>query len=234
MGVLDRFEKGVENAMQSAFAKTFKSGVKPVELAAAVKRECDARAAAVDRTRTVAPNEYIVSLSPADLETVTSWGDEALAHELQDSLEEHARGLRYAFVGAVDVQFVEDESLATGRYAVTSKTTRGPVAPATSPDPLSRFPLLEIDGQRYNLTGATTVIGRGNESDIVVDDNGVSRRHIRLEVTPDGTILSDLGSTNGTFVEEQRITEVTLVDGNAIRIGRTPIMYWDAVLVDEE
>ena len=70
MGVLDRFEKGVENAMQSAFAKTFKSGVKPVELAAAVKRECDARAAAVDRNRTVAPNEYIISLATADYETV--------------------------------------------------------------------------------------------------------------------------------------------------------------------
>src|SRR6478609_146890 len=94
MGVLDRFEKGVENAMQSAFAKTFKSGVKPVELAAAVKRECDARAAAVDRNRTVAPNEYVISLSPADHETVTSWGDEALAHELQDALEDHARPCR--------------------------------------------------------------------------------------------------------------------------------------------
>jgi hypothetical protein len=234
MGVLDRFEKGVENAMQSAFAKTFKSGVKPVELASAIKRECDARAAAVGRNRTVAPNEYVISLSPTDFETVTSWGDEALSHELADSLEDHARSLRYAFVGAVDVTFQEDESLATGRYAVASKTTRGPVAPATSPDPLSRFPLLEIDGQRYNLTGATTVIGRGTEADIVVDDNGVSRRHISLEVTPDGTILSDLGSTNGTFVEEQRITEVTLVDGNAIRIGRTVIMYWDAVLADED
>jgi len=234
MGVLDRFEKGVENAMQNAFAKTFKSGVKPVELAAAVKRECDARAAAVDRNRTVAPNEYVISLSPTDYETVTSWGDEALAHELQDSLEDHARSLRYAFVGTVDVAFLEDESLATGRYAVSSRTTRGPVAPATSPDPLSRFPLLEIDGQRYNLTGATTVIGRGTEADIVVDDNGVSRKHIRFEVTPEGTILTDLGSTNGTFVEEQRVTEVTLVDGNAIRIGRTPIMYWDAVVADDE
>ena len=232
--MLDRFEKGVENAMQSAFAKTFKSGVKPVELAAAVKRECDARAAAVDRNRTVAPNEYIISLSPTDFETVTSWGDEALAHELQDSLEDHARNLRYAFVGPVGVAFQEDESLGTGRYAVASRTTRGPVAPATSPDPLSRFPLLEIDGQRYNLTGATTVIGRGTEADIVVDDNGVSRRHVRFEVTPEGTILTDLGSTNGTFVEEQRITEVTLVDGNAIRIGRTPIMYWDAVIADED
>src|SRR6478609_7752436 len=115
-----------------------------------------------------------------------------------------------------------------------SRTTHGPVAPATSPDPLSRFPLLEIDGQRYNLTGAATTIGRGAEADIVVDDNGVSRSHIRLEVTPEGTILTDLGSTNGTFVEEQRITEVTLVDGNAIRIGRTPIMYWDAVIADED
>lgn len=232
--MLDRFEKGVENAMQSAFAKTFKSGVKPVELAGAVKRECDARAAAVDRNRTVAPNEYVISLSPTDFEAVHSWGDEALSHELQHSLEDHARSLRYAFVGAVDVAFQEDDSLATGRYAVTSRTTRGPVAPATSPDPLSRFPLLEIDGQRYNLTGATTVIGRGTEADIVVDDNGVSRRHISLEVTPEGTILTDLGSTNGTFVEEQRITEVTLVDGNAIRIGRTPIMYWDAVAADDE
>ena len=70
--------------------------------------------------------------------------------------------------------------------------------------------------------------------DIVVDDNGVSRRHIRFEVTPEGTILTDLGSTNGTFVEEQRVSEVTLVDGNAIRIGRTVIMYWDAVIADED
>lgn len=231
---MDRFERGVENAMQTAFAKTFKSGVKPVELAAAVKRECDARAAAVDRNRTVAPNEYTVYLSPTDFEHVTDWGDEALAHEIADSLEDHARSLRYAFVGAVEVSFELDESLATGRYSVSSRTKRGPVAPATSPDPLSRFPLLDIDGQRYNLTGATTVIGRGTEADIVVDDNGVSRKHISLEVTPDGTILTDLGSTNGTFVEEQRITEVTLVDGNAIRIGRTVIMYWDAVVTDED
>lgn len=234
MGVLDRFEKGVENAMHSAFAKTFKSGVKPVELSAAVKRECDARAAAVDRNRTVAPNEYVISLAEADYQTITSWGEEALAHELADALEDHARRLNYNFVGAVDVAFKRDETLSTGRYAVASRSTRGPVAPATSPNPHSRHPLLDIDGQRYHLTGATTTIGRGSEADIVVDDNGVSRKHITFEVTSEGTILTDLGSTNGTFVEEQRVNEVTLVDGNAIRIGRTTIMYWDAVPMDED
>ncbi|WP_062382572.1 FhaA domain-containing protein [Demequina iriomotensis] len=234
MGVLDRFERGVENVMQNAFARTFKAGVKPVELAAAVKRECDARAAVVDRGRTVAPNEYIVALAPADHDTVEQWGADALRHELVDSLRTHAERQRYSFVGTVDVTFEVDDTLATGRYAVVSRTTRGPVAPATGTNPSSRYPLLDIDGVRYYLTGESTTIGRGTEADIVVDDTGVSRRHVRLEVTDHGTILTDLGSTNGTFVEDQRVGEATLLDGNAITIGRTTLMYWDAVAGDED
>ncbi len=234
MGVLDRFERGVENVMQNAFARTFKSGVKPVELAAALKRECDARAAVVDRGRTVVPNEYGVALSPADMETVEQWGADAMVHELVESLRAHAERQRYSFVGAVDVAFDVDDTLATGRYAVVSRTTRGPVAPVTGTNPSSRYPLLDIDGTRYYLTGDSTTIGRGSESDIVVDDTGVSRKHVRLEVTDHGTILTDLGSTNGTFVEDQRVSEATLLDGNAVTIGRTTIMYWDAVDGDED
>ncbi|WP_062381059.1 FhaA domain-containing protein [Demequina pelophila] len=227
MGVLDRFERGVENVMQNAFARTFKAGVKPVELAAAVKRECDARAAVVDRGRTVAPNEYVISLSQADRAAVESWGEDVMRQEIADALRTHAERQRYAFVGTVEVAFDTDETLATGRYAVASRTTRGPVAPATSTNPNAAHPLLDIDGVRYYLTGESTVLGRGGEADIVVDDTGVSRRHVRLEVTPHGTILTDMGSTNGTFVEDQRVSEATLLDGNAITIGRTRMLYWD-------
>ncbi len=234
MGVLDRFEKGVENVVQGAFARTFKSGVKPVELASAVRRQCDARAAAVDRNRTVAPNEYEISLSANDHDNVEEWGAEALAHELEDALRDHAERQQYSFVGGVNVEFIRDESLATGRLAVSSRTTRGPAAPATTRHHNSRHPLLDIDGERYHLTGEMTVIGRGAEADIVVDDTGVSRQHCRFELTDQGTILTDLGSTNGTLVEGQRITEVTLLDGNAVRIGRTTIMYWDGLPVDED
>ncbi|WP_084039054.1 DUF3662 and FHA domain-containing protein [Demequina sp. NBRC 110053] len=234
MGVLDRFEKGVENVMQGAFAKTFKSGVKPVEIASAVRRECDARAAAVDRSRTVAPNEYSVYLSPADHDSIEQWGSDVLAHELEDALRDHAERQRYSFVGAVKVEFELDESLSTGRLAVRSRSTRGPVAPVTSKDHNSRYPLLDIDGERYYLTGQMTVVGRGSEADIVVDDTGVSRQHCRFEATDQGTILTDLGSTNGTLVEGQRVTEVTLVDGNAVQVGRTTIMYWDGLPVDED
>ena len=234
MGVLDRFEKGVENVMQSAFAKTFRSGVKPVELSSALKRECDARAAVVDRQRTVVPNEYVLVLSPMDIENVQAWGDDALAREFEDALHDHADRQRYSFVGPVAVRFEQDDSLATGRYSVQSRSTRGPAAPVGNSNGQSRYPLLDIDGKRYHLTGTTTTVGRGTEADLTVDDTGVSRLHVRFERTEYGTILTDLGSTNGTFVEDQRIREVTLVDGNAITIGRTTILYWDGLPTAED
>lgn len=228
MGVLDRFERRVENAMSSAFSRAFRTQVKPVEIVAALKNEADARAAVLDRRRTVVPNEYDIVLGTADLERIDEWGADALARECEEALRAHADQQRYAFVGHVTVRFVLDESLSAGRLEIDSRSTRGPAAPATSSTNTNR-PLLDIDGRRYSLTGETTVVGRGEEADIMVPDSGISREHLKFEVTEYGTILTDLGSTNGTFVEDQQVQEVTLVDGNAITIGRTTIMYWDPV-----
>ncbi|GAA4429569.1 DUF3662 and FHA domain-containing protein [Georgenia halophila] len=226
MGVLDRFEKGVERFVSAAFAKAFRSEVKPVEIASAIRREIDDRAAAVSRERTVVPNEFVVELSTADLEQINAFGADALADEMSDAATEHASSQRYSFVGRVEVSFVEHEDLSTGRFNVRSATRRGAVAPATSTDPSSRHPIIDIDGERYLLTGPVTVVGRGSEADVVVDDTGVSRRHLEIKVTPAGVIATDLGSTNGTFVEGHRIDAATLVDGNTITLGRTRIKFW--------
>lgn len=225
MGLLDRFEKGVENVVNSAFARAFRGEVKPVEIASAVRRDMDDRAAAVSRVRTVVPNEFTVTLSPGDHERVESWGADALAEEIEAAATEHAASQHYAFVGPVKVLFTLDESLVTGRFQVASATRRGTVAPAST-TASHRHPLIDIDGERYILTGPVTVIGRGSEADIVVEDTGISRRHLELRVTPEGTIATDLGSTNGTFVEGHRITAATLVDGNTITIGRTRVLFW--------
>lgn len=232
MGVLDRFEKGVERVVSTAFAKAFRSEVKPVELASALRREVDDRAAVVGRDRTVVPNEFTIELSPADHQQVVSWGEEPLADELAANVTEHASHQHYAFVGPVTVAFAEDEELETGRFLVRSATVRGNVAPAGSVAASARHPLVDIDGQRYLLTGPVTVIGRGSEADIIVDDPGISRRHLEIRVTPDGVVATDLGSTNGTFVEGHQVPAATLVDGNTITIGRTRILFWTGT--DEE
>ena len=66
MGLLDSFERGLERAVGSAFAKTFSSAVQPLEIAAALRRELDTKAAVVSRDRILVPNELHVRLNPAD------------------------------------------------------------------------------------------------------------------------------------------------------------------------
>jgi len=86
--------------------------------------------------------------------------------------------------------------------------------------------MMGVAGEKWLLTEPVTVIGRGTEADITVADSGVSRRHLELRITPTGVIATDLGSTNGTFVEGHRIDAATLLDGNQITIGRTRILFW--------
>ncbi len=234
MGVLDRFEKGVERVVNNAFAKVGRSEVKPVELASALRREVDDRAAVVDRDRTVVPNEFTIELSVDDFGQIEGWGAETLADELASNITQYAASQHYAFVGPVSVSFEQNDVLDVGRFQVRSASVRGNVAPATSAAPSTRHPLVDIDGQRYLLTGPVTVIGRGSEADIVVDDPGVSRRHLEIRVTPEGVIATDLGSTNGLFVEGHQVPAATLLDGNSLTIGRTRIMFWTGASDNEE
>jgi hypothetical protein len=229
VGFLDKFEQSVERAVNSTFSKVFRSEIKPVDLASALRREVDDRAASVDRTRTVVPNDFTIELSEADFAQIESWGAETLADELAINVTDYAASQHYAFVGPVVVSFELVDTLDAGRFQIRSASVRGNVAPATTNTPSSRHPLLDIDGQRYLLTGPVTVIGRGTEADIVVDDPGVSRKHLEIKVTPNGVIATDLGPTNGLYVEGHQVPAATLLDGNSLTIGRTRIMFWTGV-----
>jgi hypothetical protein len=225
MGVLDAFERGMERAVNGAFTVIGRGEVKPVELASRLRRELDDRAAVVGRDRTLAPNEFSVELSVTDFSQFEQWGSGPLAEELAANLTEYAASQHYAFAGPVSVSFVVNDRLSTGRFAVHSASVRGAVAPVTAAGG-DRHPIIDIDGQRYLLTGQVTVIGRDEQADIMVDDPGVSRRHLEIRVTPDGVVATDLGSTNGLFVEGHQVPAATLLDGNTLTIGRTRIVFW--------
>ncbi|SNS99386.1 FHA domain-containing protein [Micrococcales bacterium KH10] len=231
MGVLDRIERGVEKVVNSSFKRS-RSQLKPVELASAVRKEADDKAMALDRERTVVPNVYHFKVATTDLQLIESWGREALAIELAEMLTQHATKLSYALVGAVSVDFAADTSLHAGQFKLASQTVRSSVAPSTGSN--GRHPMIDIDGQRYLLTGQVTVIGRGSEADIVVDDPGISRRHLEFRIGSHGVVATDLGSTNGLYVEGHQVPAATLVDGNTLTIGRTRILFWDAEPVEDD
>lgn len=226
MGAFDKFERSVENAVDNVFSRAFKSDLKPVELASALKKTMDDRAAAITRDRIVAPNEFTLALSSGDFIRLSEWGEDAMAEELSIVATNHAREQEYAFLGPVQVRFESAEQLTRGKVVVNATTRRGPVAPATTNDASPQTPIIDVAGERYILTGAITVIGRGSDADIQIDDAGVSRRHLELRVSPKGVIATDLNTTNGTLVEGHRVSAATLLDGNTITIGRTRIMFW--------
>jgi hypothetical protein len=85
---------------------------------------------------------------------------------------------------------------------------------------------LEWGGQRFPLSVGEHVIGRDPDLPVRLDASTVSRRHARLLVTADGTVLEDLDSKNGTFRGSDRVTSpVQLVDGDAIRIGSQMVTF---------
>lgn len=102
-----------------------------------------------------------------------------------------------------------------------------PAPPPPLADPASR-PWLDVDGDTYPLLGALTVLGRDASADITLEDPGISRKHAEIRVTYDGPHLvisvRDLGSTNGTYVNSERIDSRRLAEGDRITVGRISLI----------
>jgi pSer/pThr/pTyr-binding forkhead associated (FHA) protein len=63
------------------------------------------------------------------------------------------------------------------------------------------------------------------DCDVVIPDPGASRHHAEIRRTEEGFVLSDLGSTNGTMVNEATVSERLLEEGDRITIGRTVLEF---------
>ncbi|GHT83221.1 hypothetical protein FACS1894125_6720 [Actinomycetota bacterium] len=242
---MDKFEKGVEGAVNTVFSKIGSRELKPVDFVVALRAEMDAKVIAVKNDRKVAPNVYIIVLSTPDFDKIEIWGPQELANELVASLSEHSAAEGYSLIGEVVVSFEENTENKAGEYQIKSDSqpsapkeeaavpagvatsALAPVPAAQSSAPASaQHPFVEINGQRHVLDKNITLLGRGSDCDIILEDTSASRKHMELRVTPTGTIASDLQSTNGIYIEGNKTTAANLVDGNTITIGKTIIRYY--------
>jgi hypothetical protein len=215
MGLLDNFERGLERAVNGAFAKTFRSGVQPVEISSALRRELDTKAAVVSRERILVPNEFTVRLSPPDCTRMNDVG-RPLIDELTQMVHQHAVAQNYSFSGPVTIRLQQDGTLSTGILQVDSTTVQRDVA---------WIPVLDIGSQRHRLHRGRTVIGRGSDADITIADTGTSRKHV--EVLWDGkhAQATDLGSTNGSKLNGQHFQQAIVEPDSTIEIGRTRMVF---------
>lgn len=213
---LQQFEQRLERMVEGAFSKGLRGGLQPVEIGRRLTREMDLLRR-VGVRGLIAPNFFVVTLSPEDAERFRSFVD-VLARELGDAAREHARTENYGFVGPVEVEIHLDEGLKAGRFTVEADVAEGP-------DGMPAGSLLLPDGNRVPVESEPVLIGRLPECAVVLDDPNVSRRHAEIRRRDDDVVLVDLQSTNGTRVNGVPVRERTLADGDEISVGTTTITF---------
>src|SRR5512138_65218 len=88
-------------------------------------------------------------------------------------------------------------------------------------------------GATFSLEGDQLVIGRDTSSAIAINDAEVSRKHARLNYQGGKYVIEDLGSTNGTFVNGQRlVSPVVLKSGDVISLGEQIVLMYEALSAD--
>jgi hypothetical protein len=213
---LHQFEQRLERLVEGVFAKTFRSGLKPVELGRRLTREMDLRRT-VGVSGLIAPNRFTVSLSPSDHEQFDSYAD-VLMRELSEAVRDHAREAGYSFVGPVHVELAQDGDLGPGEFVVSSAMLEAPGGAAVGS-------LVMPDGRRIPLGEEPVSIGRLQDCDIMLSDPNVSRRHAEVRRQGNVFVVIDLGSTNGTKVNGVGVKERRLVDGDEVALGATRIRF---------
>jgi hypothetical protein len=197
VGVLQRFERRLEGMVEGAFARAFKSELQPVEVASAIQREMDERAAIVAQGRTLVPNDFVVEISD-DLRT----------------------GMFRIRSGVIRGSTVEG-----GEIRQPMSDMPPPSRGFSGGRPRLLVSTEGQESHMYDLTTPVTLLGRGTDCDLRLVDPGVSRHHAEIRVEGPEVVAGGLGSTNGTFVNGQPIRRVTLRDGARVTLGRTTLVF---------
>jgi hypothetical protein len=219
-----RIEQACAAFIERAFAKTFPSDLEPAQVARKLVATMEARTRG-DNGHLLAPGTYVVYLSPEDFSRLAEHRA-YLEREWAELLREMASRVGiYFFDGGPNVAMEMRDGVAVGTLDVmvaSDVTIRVPTTPP--PDRPKRLHLRMLKGvPAYGvyLIDGTVTVGRSEDSDIFLVDPSVSRNHATLEVDGDGVIVHDLGSTNGTYVNGERVNSARIVSGDVLTFGNT-------------
>ncbi len=251
MGFAKGIEERLEGLVEGFFTKVFRSGLQPIEVGRRMLREMSENKT-VSVNRVYAPNDFSVRMGTDDYQRFHQM-EAGLQREFSELVIEQAKQNRWNLMGLPRVTFVEEEGMGRGEFKVDaalsadedvgapSVSTRQsesegpqpkavPSATAERSGMVAAAELIVLDEggkakERISITRDPVVIGRMSNSDIVLSDSNVSRRHAELRRDGSNWVLVDLGSTNGTLVNGKLAREQALSDGDKLTFGTSELMF---------
>ncbi|HEY2593458.1 MAG TPA: DUF3662 and FHA domain-containing protein [Chloroflexota bacterium] len=245
--MLARFERLMEQAVEGSLRRVFPTSLQPILLDKAAARAME-QSQVVSRRGLEVANVYELYLAPSDL---TRFGDyrATLSAEVRQYLVEYARERGLRPVGEISVQLSEDPKARAGSVQARARfvglstadqhdldtavegTRRLRLADLAAAEqthtPSSRGPeLLLTDGAglHYPLDPGLEVVrlGRGLDNEVVLASSHVSRYHTQLRWVESTWLVYDLDSTNGTWLDQERLAAGqarALRAGSRLRLG---------------
>jgi hypothetical protein len=199
-------ERRLEQMVEGLAARVFRGRLHPVELGARLVREADLASFEGEAGPTI-PNLYVFRVHPRDLGGATV--PPALRQELSDILEAEALDRGWRLEGPSEVLIEPDDRLAPGALECHSE-----VRPGTMP---AWAHLKELKGERrIPLRHNRVRIGRSSAMDVTISDPEVSRAHATIWREGETVWITDLGSSNGTFLDRSPVAEPAVVYPGAL------------------
>lgn len=248
--MLARFERLMEQAVEGSLRRVFATSLQPIQLAKAAARAME-QAQVIGPRGTEVPNLYELALASDDMRRFGGYTD-TLKAEIRAYLVEYARDRRFRPVAEISVELVEDGRQRPGTVRAEARfvglsaavqheveaavegtrrlrladlaAARGSRALAAPPE----LRLTDANGLDFALEASLVVVrlGRAADNDIQVPSTAVSRYHSQLRCIDSSWLVYDLNSTNGTFVDEQRLQPELpklVLPGSRLRLGDYPL-----------
>ena len=224
MSLLDQFEVQFNELSYGEIIDGELSELQPVELAGIINQE-------ISRIQNeLSPSENVesicLSLSSHDYRRLSKF-ETLLKDGLEDLVHKTGELKRIDSITNTKIEIIKDGSLEQGVAKSTPVVNfESPLATYTEEFVeeiiQTKVYVLDINGLKKDLEPGTYTLGRGTEVDIQIQDPGISRKHLSIQVD-EKVVVTDLNSTNGTFLGNDRVMEMIVEDTITFRVGVTEI-----------
>lgn len=246
VGVLQEFERRLEGAVEGLFARAFRSGLQPIEMAKALQRYLSDNQH-ISAEGVVVPNVFRVQVGTKDHERLSQLGA-SLPRELAEVVARTATERGLLLRGPAKVRIDVDPKVKVGRYRLQGRVEAVDAAMAAASRSHTAGADAGIDhtqivtappvgplravvrggpsaGTSIALSGTRISVGRLAPSDLALQDSTVSREHGAFIRRGEHWWVVDLGSTNGTRVNGNRTAEQQVGPGDVVEFGGIAVEF---------
>ncbi len=238
MSALSRFEQFMENLVEDSVARLFRSPVHPAEIAKRLERAMESHQT-ISVRRVIVPNVYRVFLNSQDFAAFQPMRAE-MEREMATYLSDLANERNFTMLEHPAVVMADDAAVPRRTIQVEVATAEPGASSASSTQVLSTTSqqeslqktrrailLLQTPNGAHPIPLESTLLtlGRGLNNDVILEDTRVSRHHAQLRYKTRRFWVTDLNSTNGTYINGERVSEADLRNGDVLSLGGLELTF---------